>query len=164
MSCASCVQRVERALANNEGVAEASVNFASEEARVAYHPETTKPDELIRLIREAGYGADVRETAFGVTGMTCASCVSRVERALRKLPGVVEASVNLANEKATVSYVAGEVGPQDLEKAVEGAGYGVAREDEGASAESSREREYGKLRGDFFLAAALTALVLIGSL
>src|SRR5215211_756198 len=164
MSCASCVRRVERALADSKGVAEASVNFASEEASVAYHPEATKPEDLIRVIREAGYGADVRETTFGVTGMTCASCVGSVERALRQLPGVVEASVNLANEKATVGYVAGEVRPQDLEKAVEGAGYGVAREDEGASAEGSREREYGKLRGDFFLAAALTALVLIGSL
>ena len=164
MSCASCVRRVERALADSKGVAEASVNFASEEASVAYHPEATKPEDLIRVIREAGYGADVRETTFGVTGMTCASCVGSVERALRKLPGVVEASVNLANEKATVGYVAGEVRPQDLEKAVEGAGYGVAREDEGASAEGSREREYGKLRGDFFLAAALTALILVGSL
>ena len=164
MSCASCVRRVERALADSKGVAEASVNFASEEASVAYHPEATKPEDLIRVIREAGYGADVGETTFGVTGMTCASCVGSVERALRKLPGVVEASVNLANEKATVGYVAGEVRPQDLEKAVEGAGYSVAREDEGASAEGSREREYGKLRGDFFLAAALTALVLIGSL
>jgi P-type Cu+ transporter len=168
MSCASCVRRVERALTEGEGVAEASVNLASEEATVAYHPETTKPDELIRLIRDAGYGADVRETTFGVTGMTCASCVGRVERALRKLPGVVEASVNLANEKATVGYVAGEVGPQDLEKAVEGAGYGVVREDEGASVESSvegsRERAYGKLKSDFLLAAVLTALILIGSL
>src|SRR5215204_2076786 len=164
MSCASCVRRVERALADSKGVAEASVNFASEEASVAYHPEATKPEDLIRVIREAGYGADVGETTFGVTGMTCASCVGSVERSLRKLPGVVEASVNLANEKATVGSVAGKVKPQDLEKAVEGAGYGVAREDEGASAEGSREREYGKLRGDFFLAAALTALILLGSL
>jgi P-type Cu+ transporter len=164
MSCASCVRRVERALADNEGVAEASVNFAFEEARVVYHPETTKPDELIRLIREAGYGADVRETTFGVTGMTCASCLGRVEGALRKVPGVVEVSANLANEKATVGYIAGEVGARDLEKAVEGAGYGVVREDEGSSAEGSREREYGKLEADFFLAAALTALILLGSL
>src|SRR5215212_1371815 len=153
MSCASCVRRVERALADSKGVAEASVNFASEEASVAYHPEATKPEDLIRVIREAGYGADVRETTFGVTGMTCASCVGSVERALRKLPGVVEASVNLANEKATVGYVAGEVRPQDLEKAVEGAGYGVAREDESSSVESSvegsRERAYGKLKADF---------------
>src|SRR5829696_8308010 len=79
MSCASCVRRVERALANHEGVAEASVNFASEEASVAYHPEATKPEELIGVIREAGYGADVRESTFGVTGMTCVSCVGRVE-------------------------------------------------------------------------------------
>jgi P-type Cu+ transporter len=163
MTCASCVRRVERALTNHEGVEEASVNFASEQASVAYHPESTKPDELIRAIREAGYGADVRETTFGVTGMTCASCVGRLERALRGVPGVVESSVNLANEKATVRYVAGEVEPQDLEKAVEGAGYGVVREDEGASVEGSREREYGKLKSDFFLAAALTALILIGS-
>ena len=164
MTCASCVGRVERALSNHEGVEEASVNFASEEASVAYDPERTKPDELIRLIREAGYGADVRERTFGVTGMTCASCVGRVERTLRKVPGVVEARVNLANEKATVGYVAGEVEPRDLQKAVEGAGYGVVREDEGSSVEGSREREYGKLRGDFFLAAALTMLVLLGSL
>jgi P-type Cu+ transporter len=163
MTCASCVRRVERALTNHEGVEEASVNFASEQASVAYHPESTKPDELIRAIREAGYGADVRETTFGVTGMTCASCVGRLEQALRGVPGVVESSVNLANEKATVRYVAGEVEPQDLEKAVEGAGYGVVREDEGASVEGSREREYGKLKSDFFLAAALTALILIGS-
>ena len=133
MTCASCVRRVERALSNHEGVKEASVNFASEEATVAYHPESTKPDELIRVVREAGYGADVRERTFGVTGMTCASCVGRVERALRKLPGVVGASVNLANERATARYVAGEVEPRDLEKAVEGAGYGVVREDEGSS-------------------------------
>jgi P-type Cu+ transporter len=96
--------------------------------------------------------------------MTCASCVGRVERALEKVPGVLEASVNLANEKATVGYIAGEVQPRDLEKAVEGAGYGVVREDEGSSVEDSHEREYGKLRADFLLAAALTALILLGSL
>jgi P-type Cu+ transporter len=164
MSCASCVRRVERALADSRGVAEATVNFASEEASVVYDPDTTEPDELIRVIRDAGYGAEVRETIFGVTGMSCASCVGRVERAMKKLPGVVEASVNLASEKATVGYIAGEVGPRDLEKAVEGAGYGVVREDEESPADGSREREYGRLKTDFLLAASLTALILIGSL
>ena len=62
-----------------------------------------------------------------VTGMTCASCVGRVERAFEKVPGVLEANVNLASEKATVRYVAGEVERRDLEMAVEGAGYGLAR-------------------------------------
>jgi P-type Cu+ transporter len=163
VTCASCVRRVERALSKKEGVTEADVNFAAERASVAYDPSATSPGELVGAIREAGYGADVREVAFGVTGMTCASCVGRVERALEKVPGVLEASVNLANERATVEYLAGEAGLQDLERAVEGAGYGVVREEE-SPVEDTREREYKRLRTDFLLAAALTALILVGSL
>ncbi len=165
MTCASCVRRVEWALSKKEGVASASVNFAAEKATVEYDPKITSPDEVIGVIEGAGYGTDVRETTFGVTGMTCASCVGRVERALKKIPGVLEATVNLANEKATVRYVAGEAEPRDLEKAVEGAGYGVVREGEAeVSAEDAHEKEYRKLRDNFFVAAALTALILIGSL
>jgi P-type Cu+ transporter len=162
MTCASCVRRVERALIGREGVAESSVNFASEKATVAYDPQTTSSDELIGTIRDVGYGADVRETNFGVTGMTCASCVGRVERALEKVPGVLDASVNLATERATVEYLAAEVEARELERAVEGAGYGVVRGEE-SSAVRSHPREYQKLKADFLLAAALTALILVGS-
>jgi P-type Cu+ transporter len=95
--------------------------------------------------------------------MTCASCVGRVERALEKVPGVLKSSVNLANEKATVGYLTGEVELRDLEKAVEGAGYGVVRGEE-SFAVNSHEREYKELKADFILAAALTALILVGSL
>ena len=98
-----------------------------------------------------------------VTGMTCASCVRRVERALEKAPGVLEANVNLANQRATVRYLAGEVELRDLEKAVEGSGYGVVRGEE-SFAEDSHEREYTKLKADFILAAALTTIILVGSL
>src|ERR687897_876318 len=163
MTCASCVRRVEQTLSKMEGVAEASVNFAAEKASVTYEPAATNPDDLIGAVRDAGYGADVREMTFSVTGMTCASCVGRVERALEKVPGVLEASVNLANERATVEYLAGEVEPRDLEMAIEGAGYGVVREED-SSVEDSHEREYRKLKSDFLLAAALTALILLGSL
>jgi Cu+-exporting ATPase len=164
MSCASCVRRVERTLFGKEGVAEASVNFATEKASVTYEPAATSPDKLIGAIRDAGYGTDVREVTFEVKGMTCASCVGRVERVLKKVPGVLEASVNLANERATVEYLAGEVEPRELEKAVEGAGYGVIREDERSSVADSHERDYRKLRTHFLLAAALTAMILVGSL
>jgi P-type Cu+ transporter len=126
MSCASCVRRVERALSKQEGVTEASVNFAAEKASVSYEPTTTSPDELIQAIQDVGYGADVRQMTFGVTGMTCASCVGRVEQALKKVPGVLEASVNLANEKATVEYLASEVSTERLIEAIEEAGYTVA--------------------------------------
>ena len=163
MTCASCVRRVEQALEKKEGVAEAGVNFAAEKTSVVYDPAVTKPEELIRTITEAGYSTDVHETSFGVTGMTCASCVGRVERALKKVPGVLEANVNLANEKATVRYIAGEVEQRDLERAVKGAGYGLVRGEE-FSAEDSYESEYKKLKSDFLLAAALTAIILAGSL
>src|SRR5215211_8336671 len=163
MSCASCVRRVERTISEIEGVAEANVNFASEEASVAYEPSVTGPDELIEAIRDAGYGADVSETIFGVTGMTCASCVGRVERAIEKVPGVLEASVNLANERATVEYLSGEVELRGLEEAVEGAGYGVIREDAGSFEEDAHARdEYMKLRSDFLFAAVLTVLIFMG--
>ncbi len=131
MTCASCVRRVERTLSEKEGVLGASVNFAAEKATVEYDPKATGPGDLIGAIEGAGFGTDAREARFGVTGMTCASCVGRVERALKKLPGVLDVGVNLANERATVGYLAGEVERRDLEKAVEGAGYGVVREEEG---------------------------------
>jgi P-type Cu+ transporter len=77
-----------------------------------------------------------------VTGMTCAGCVGRVERALEKVSGVLEVNVNLASEKATVRYFAGEVERRDLEMAVEAAGYGLARGEE-----YFNESEYEKLKG-----------------
>jgi P-type Cu+ transporter len=163
MSCASCVRRVERALSEQEGVAEASVNFAAEKASVAYDPTATSPVEMVEAIRRAGYDAGVRETTFGVTGMTCAGCVGRVERALGNVPGVLEANVNLANESATVTYLGGGVELRDLEKAIEGAGYGVVG-GERSSAEDHRGREYRKLRADFLLASVLTVPILVGSL
>ncbi|MDQ3913298.1 MAG: heavy metal translocating P-type ATPase, partial [Actinomycetota bacterium] len=166
MSCASCVARVEKALSKTDGVSAASANFAAEKATVEYDPKITDPDELIGAIEGVGYGADARETTFGVTGMTCASCAGRVERALKKkVPGVLGATVNLANEKVTVRYLAGEVEPLDLERAVEDAGYCVVREgDAETSTEDVHEKEYRNLRNSFLVAAAPTALILVGSL
>jgi P-type Cu+ transporter len=167
MTCASCVRRVERALSKREGVAGASVNFAAEEATVEYDPEATSLEDLIGTIEDAGYGTGVRQATFGVTGMSCASCVGRVERALEKVPGVLDVSVNLANEQATVRYLGGEVEPRYFEKAVEGAGYGTVSPggEEGADAsEDARGRDYRELKGDFVVAAALTVLIFVGIL
>jgi P-type Cu+ transporter len=102
MTCASCVRRVERALGKKEGVSGASVNFAAEKATVEYDPRATSPEELVETVRGAGYSADVRETSFGITGTTCASCVKRVEKALREVPGVARA---IGLSKATVRNI-----------------------------------------------------------
>ena len=164
MSCAACANRVERALSKTEGVEEANVNFTTEKASVSYDPGSVSPQTLVGSVEDAGYGAEVTKTDLGITGMSCASCVGRVEKALNNVPGVLETSVNLAAEKATVEYLARTVEPRGLERAVEDAGYGAVREEEAESSEDARRREYRKLRNNFLWAAALTLLILVGSL
>ena len=145
MTCASCVRRVEKALDKVEGVVETSVNLATEKARIAYDPALASPDRLKAAIEKAGYGVsempepppapaapapvtDDGETILPIEGMTCASCVRRVERALTKVEGVTAANVNLATEKATVTYDPTVANPDQLRTAVEKAGYGVGAE------------------------------------
>jgi Cu+-exporting ATPase len=164
MTCASCVARVEKALSKKEGVSEASVNFAAEKATVAYDPDSVSPDELIAAVKDAGYGTEVREVSFVITGMACASCVGRVEKTLKKVPGVLSARVNLPAEKVTVEYLADEASFGDFARAVEGAGYGVVREEEEASVEDASQGEYRKLKNRLLVSAVLTGLILIVSL
>ncbi len=120
MTCASCVTRVERALAAVPGVVSASVNLATEKAQLQLGP-VANTQALAAAVERAGYTVPHANVAFDIDGMTCASCVSRVERALRAVPGVIEASVNLATNRATVVH--GGVGNAALIAAVQRAGY-----------------------------------------
>ena len=151
MTCASCVARVEKALSQGpKGSSAASVNLAAGSATVTADPSRTGPAALADAIRDIGYEVPVERISFPVEGMTCASCVSRVERALRKVPGVLSASVNLAAGTAAVEYLPGAVSPADLRAAVEGAGYAVPRVEPGEDPVARQERvqreEEGRLR------------------
>ncbi|HSG46301.1 MAG TPA: heavy metal translocating P-type ATPase [Longimicrobiales bacterium] len=127
MTCANCAATVERTLRKTPGVDDAVVNYAAERATVSFDPAQAGPELLAERIREAGYDVPVQRVEFGVTGMTCANCVSAVERTLRKrAPGVLDASVNLATERATVE-VAGDLDWGELSRALEHAGYGAVR-------------------------------------
>ncbi len=121
MSCASCVARVEKALRAVPGVASASVNLAIERAHVEATPAVA-PQALSAAVRKAGYEVPMAQYTLQVEGMTCASCMARVERALLKVPGVESASVNLATERASIDALAG-VPVAALRAAVEKAGY-----------------------------------------
>jgi len=150
MTCASCVRRVEKALAKVEGVANASVNLATEKARVSYDPTVVQPSQLKAAVEKAGYGVrdltaesvstppkaetatitplappDASEATLPIAGMTCASCVRRVERALTKVPGVTAANVNLATENASVAFDPATANLNSLRAAIEQAGYRV---------------------------------------
>ncbi|HXV30648.1 MAG TPA: heavy metal translocating P-type ATPase, partial [Sinorhizobium sp.] len=163
MSCASCVMRVEKAIRAVPGVLSASVNLATERAEVRFD-ETARPGDIIEAIENTGYGAAEERLEFGIEGMSCASCVARVERALKTVPGVVEASVNLATERASVRVVKGLFSAESIEEAVRGIGYearriaGIEHADREAE---KREAESRRLQRDVALAALLTLPVFV---
>ncbi|MGV3743516.1 MAG: copper ion binding protein, partial [Burkholderiaceae bacterium] len=135
MSCASCVTRVEKALKAVPGVESVSVNLATERASV--HASAVADAQTISAaVEKAGYEVPVASTSLNISGMTCASCVQRVEKALKKIPGVLNASVNLATERAQVTSLG--VAPERLLAAVEKAGYGAALASEDAPTQSTK--------------------------
>ncbi|MDE2857706.1 MAG: heavy metal translocating P-type ATPase [Chloroflexota bacterium] len=125
MTCAICVKNVERSLKRAGGVADVTVNLATEKATVDYDADRLQTGALIQRLEAAGYGVAAAAIDLPITGMTCAMCQKSVSRALSKTDGVISASVNLASEKATVSYLPGAARRRDLIEAVERAGYGV---------------------------------------
>lgn len=165
MTCASCVGRVERALTAVPGVQTASVNLATERADLSFIG-AADPQAAVRAIERAGYTVREATTELSIDGMTCASCVGRVERGLAQLPGVIAASVNLATERTQVRHLAGTVSVADLVAAVENAGYtarvaGVSTAAAGDQEEERREGEARALRRSLLLAAVLTLPVFI---
>ncbi len=125
MTCAMCVKNVERSLSKAEGVADVSVNLATEQATIQYDNRQLKTSDLVARIDGAGYGVASASLDLPITGMTCAMCQKNVARALNKTDGVISAAVNLASEKASVTYLPGVARRRDLVEAVENAGYGV---------------------------------------
>ncbi|MBX6754668.1 MAG: copper-translocating P-type ATPase [Thermorudis peleae] len=184
MTCASCVRRVERALSKLPGVAQASVNLATEQARVVFDPTAVDEAALVQQVEAAGYGARVLEVhntdqhsdageahaaivTLAIEGMTCASCVRRVERALQRVPGVAEATVNLATEQAQVHYDPTQATIDAMLRAVEDAGYHAQVIDEpsgteaAAETEGSNDQQLARLRRDLLLSAILTVPVAV---
>jgi len=125
MTCAMCQKNIERSLKSAEGVAEVSVNLATEKANVKFDSDKLEASDLVAQVERAGYGVAAATIDLPITGMTCAMCQKNVERALSRSDGVISASVNLASEKAQVSYLPGTTRRHDLVHAVERAGYGV---------------------------------------
>jgi Cu+-exporting ATPase len=163
MSCAACARAAERAAAKVPGVAEAGVNYATETMSLSYDEAAASVDDVKAAVAKAGYEAveprRTKEVVIPIGGMTCASCSAAVERALGKLDGVESASVNLATERATVSYDPAKARLSALKGAIEKAGYQAlplkadARED---AHQAAKERELRGLWRDFLIAASFS--------
>jgi Cu+-exporting ATPase len=158
MTCASCVRRVEQAIEKLPGVASAVVNLATETAHVTYEAPVA-PEAVPAAIRQAGYEVRTAAADFIISGMTCASCVRRVEKAIAAVPGVTRASVNLATERAHVE-TSGALPSAAIIEAAAGAGYearlvaDAAQPDDRQAA--ARAAEQKALARDVLIATALT--------
>ncbi|MFC4769598.1 heavy metal translocating P-type ATPase [Effusibacillus consociatus] len=163
MTCAACATRVEKNLSKLEGVKQAAVNLASEKATVTFDPNKVSLDQLIEKVEKTGYGVREEKATLSISGMTCAACSTRVEKALKKVDGVLNANVNLASEKATVEYIPGKTDIDRLIAAVQKAGY-QAKTDQEINADTEREarqREYQAQKRMFTLGAVLSSFFLI---
>ena len=164
MSCATCALRIEKGLKGLPGVHRANVNLATEKATVDFEPGALKDSQLEKIVRDLGYTASVEKPQGGgtaelrLTGMSCASCAARIEKTLRGMAGVTEASVNFASEKARVSFLPGKTGVREMVRAVEANGYGAEPVEEAAPDRERelREREVRSLRARVIASALLS--------
>ena len=168
MSCASCVANIETGLSKLEGVKEVSVNFAAEKASVLYNPSSVSAGRLVQQIESSGYETRTEKTAIPIRGMTCASCVDKIETQLRRLPGVINASVNFGTEKAAVEFFPSVHTVEDFRKAIRDVGYEpVTVQDELAAVDyekQAREREIRELGLKTLVGAMLSIPLLLAML
>ena len=150
MTCAACAQRIEKVVGRMPGVEKASVNLASEKLFVKFDPNMLSLTALRDAVAKIGYEAVEQSSESRVTlpigGMTCAACAQRVEKAIKKLDGVISASVNLATEKATVLYDAQRVRPSNIRRVIEDAGYQALETSSSNSADENRTRKQKEIR------------------
>lgn len=125
MTCAACSARVERGLKKLHGVQDANVNLALEKAQITYDEKEVSPRALDEKIEALGYGVVKEKVELAITGMTCAACSARIEKVLGKLDGIDEANVNLALERATVTYNPSAVSVADVIARVDKIGFGA---------------------------------------
>ncbi|NSJ92790.1 copper ion binding protein, partial [Coprococcus sp. MSK.21.13] len=162
MTCAACAKAVERSSKKLDGVQEANVNFASEKLNITFDENKLNKEDIKKAVEKAGYKLleDTKTRLFNIEGMTCTACAKAVERSVKKLEGVKEASVNFASEKLKVSYVDDVVKISQIKEAVEKAGYKITEEGSIDTRKIKKEKEI-KALWNRFLYSAIFAIPLL---
>jgi Cu+-exporting ATPase len=163
MTCAACAKAVERASKKLEGVADANVNFATEKLSVSFDESKVNIQDVQAAVEKAGYKAlmEAANKTLKIEGMTCASCAKAVERASRKLEGVLEANVNFATEKLNVSFEPSKVKLSDIKKAIEKSGYKALEEETTVDTDKEKKEREIKALWNRFLVSAIFAVPLL---
>ena len=158
MTCASCVAHVEKALKTAPGVLDARVNLATQRAELDLAPGADLA-ALAQRVKDEGYEPRTKKFEIGVNGMMCGACVAHVEKALKKLPGVLSANANLATHRATIETLAGAVDYATLAAAIRAEDYEPTPIEAQGDALADRDKDSARLKRDFWLAAAGSAPV-----
>ncbi|MGV3311475.1 heavy metal translocating P-type ATPase [Streptococcus suis] len=160
MTCASCAMTVEKAVGKLTGVEEASVNLATEKLSVSFDENVLSLSDIGHAVEKAGYGLvrNLITETYAIEGMTCASCAMTVEKALGKLAGMEEVAVNLATEKATMTYDKDRLDAAAILSAVEQAGYKAVlpQTNSPVSAVDSKEQHQSDLWSRFIWSTVFT--------
>ncbi len=167
MSCASCVSHVEGALKELPGVSTVVVNLGTGKASLTYDPQAVGLADFQRAVSDIGYGVATADLTLDVRGMTCSGCVAHVESALKELPGVVNAVVNLGLGTARVEYVPGMVTAGQMKRAVHDVGYEATERSAAANAvdreRQTREEEIKRQGRNLLIAGSIGLIVMIGT-
>ncbi|MBS4173992.1 heavy metal translocating P-type ATPase [Bacillus sp. FJAT-49736] len=157
MTCAACATRIERGLNKLEGIENATVNLALEKATVKFDSDITNMENVEKKIEALGYGIATQKVELHIVGMTCAACATRIEKGLKKISGVTNASVNLTLETATVEHLSEQATLQDMIEKVEKLGYqAFLREDNKEETLDYREMAITKQKGKFVFSLILS--------
>jgi Cu+-exporting ATPase len=163
MTCATCASVVGKALRQVNGVTRADVNLGQEVATVEYEEGKVRIADLEKAVVDAGYGVIPDRVALKIGGMTCVMCVGAIEKTLKELPGIGSVNVNLAAEKAYVSYNSGMTSIEQMRHAIEEVGYrylGIEGEDTLDFEKSLREKDL-RVRRNRFLIGFLVGIPLM---
>lgn len=166
MSCAACAARIEKGLGRLPGVEKATVNFATEQASVTFDPAQASLSDLAKKVESLGFSIVTDKVELKISGMSCAACAARVEKALRGMPNVYQASVNFAAEKASVEYNAHEVTINQLQERVAKIGFEAHNIADASQVDREKQVREEEIRGQRFrlLLSAVLSIPLLGAM
>ncbi len=161
MGCAACVSKIENTLSSMKGVSQARANLASETVSVSYFPDKISPERILRRLESIGYKPAVSNIDLTVEGISCPSCVAKIETSLKKIPGVIDASVNAVSGTTTITFDPLYADFQQFKKFIEGVGdYTVVSASDETGIQIARERaqeeHIAALKRAFAISAILT--------
>jgi Cu+-exporting ATPase len=170
MTCVNCANTITRTLKRTEGVVEANVNYANERAEITYDPALLQPAALLQRIEDVGYGVAEATIDLPIAGMTCANCAMTIERTLKRMDGVLEASASYASESAHVRYLPTVVTRSDMARKIDEIGYRVieaqagAGESEDDAEQRARNAELNDRKRRLIVGIVLSSIIMVLSM